>query len=177
MVGRLVANEQVRVRFSLAAYIISSMSEHTPQEKPPASALERGESVSPQWIRPTLEYEGGEIDRTARELGLDTHRLRDAFMNGQLEDLTDDDWNQLENTESAEHLTLEEVRGILEEKRDFSSIEEGLTQGRDIYAPAVLFRPGHRPYLIGGNSRLMGCRALNIRPKILAVQMEVGESR
>ncbi len=133
----------------------------------------RIKSLFLDWEKPTLEQEMGEIERTAEELGVPEEALLEAFNRAVLEDLNDHDWSIMVNCDSRDATwKLEEVRTHLEGQRDFSQIEEGFKNNHKIPAPIVLFRFGHPPYLIGGNSRLLGCRALHIQPKILALRLE-----
>jgi hypothetical protein len=57
------------------------------------------------------------------------------------------------------------------DRRDIMRIIEGMEHGDTLPAPIVLFRDGHPPYLIAGNTRLLVARAMGRRPKILAVRM------
>ena len=128
---------------------------------------------APRWEKPPFEEEVGEVDRTADELGLDKELLRAAYQAGQLEQLSDEDWAVMENCDSRDReWTSAEVAGHLAATRDYATIEAGFKSGNRMYTPVVLFRPGQPPYLVAGNSRLLGCRALGIAPTILAMRFQ-----
>ncbi len=126
----------------------------------------------PRWRKPELSLDLGEIERTARELGIDFQLLVAAFAGGKLEELSDADWTAMKNCDSYDpSWKLEEVREHLKMKRDFGRIERGMLAGHLLPAPVVLYRDNEPPYLISGNSRLLGCRALGLRPTIFAVNV------
>lgn len=128
--------------------------------------------LKPQWQKPALSFELGEIERTARELGIDLQSLVAAFAHGKLGELKSGDWERMKNCDSHDtSWTLEEVREHLKEKRDFKRIEQGIKAGHSLPAPVVLYRADEPPYLISGNSRLLGCRALGLRPTVFAVHI------
>ena len=115
--------------------------------------------------------EDEELQRTAREMQLDYGNLVHAFQNAQLEELSDTDWTRMENTDSIGDWTKDEVIENIGSNRDHARIFHGIENGEDMPAPIVLFRNGESPYLIGGNTRLMACKALGIRPVVLAIHM------
>ncbi len=65
--------------------------------------------------------------------------------------------------------TIDEIRTHLNEKIDFAHIEAGLKNSQQMYAAGILFRKNKRWYLVQGNSRLLGCRDLHLRPKVVAI--------
>lgn len=124
----------------------------------------------PKWCIPSLDSERGELERTARDLGIDVSHLISAFQEGVMQDLSDESWSQLVNADSCDTTwTLEEVRLHLEKKRDFTIIEKGFFSGDTFPAPIILFRKNSSPYLVAGNSRLLACRALAVRPKVFSL--------
>lgn len=125
----------------------------------------------PQWQRPSLEEEKGELERHAEDSGIDLDSLVQAFEQAELQELSDEDWLNMANCDSSDPTwTIEQIRKHLEGQRDFKKIEAGLKGGHTIPAPVVLYHKGHRPNLLAGNSRLLGCRALGIRPTVLAIR-------
>ena len=137
---------------------------------------------SPSWRKHSeeeIEKEKGELRGTAERLQLDYKKLEGAFYVGELEELSDADWSRMENTHSSEYergfreteWTKEEVVEEIGESRDHQNIFQGLENGGELPAPIVLFRNDNPPLCIGGNTRLMACKALGIRPQILAVRI------
>ncbi len=103
----------------------------------------------PNWEKPPLQEEMGEVRRTAEELKLDKEMLHAAYEAAGLEQLRDEDWVAMENCDSRDATWTS------------AEVAEHLAATRD----------GHPPYLVAGNSRLLGCRALNIPPTILAMRL------
>lgn len=132
------------------------------------------DSPTPQWEKPPLEEEKEEIERTAEELDIPLEKIILAFNEAVLEELSDTDWDAMINCDSKDRgwTTVEEVRAHLQRKRDFTRIEDGMKNNQAMPAAGVLFRKNEKPYLIWGNSRLLGCRVLNIRPKVLAIRID-----
>lgn len=115
----------------------------------------------------------GELERHATESGIDLTSLVKAFEQAELQELSDEDWLNMENCESKDTTwTAEQVREHLEGKRDYKKIEYGLRDNHSIPAPVVLYRKDHQPNLLAGNSRLLGCRAHGIRPTVLAIHLD-----
>ena len=141
-------------------------------ETPSYGSGKGNELLKPQWQKPSLEEEMKELERHAQKSGMDFDSLVEAFKAAELQELSDEDWVNMENCDSRDmSWTSTEVHKHLEGQRDYKKIEEGLLAGHTIPAPVVLYRKGHRPNLLAGNSRLLGCRALGIRPTVLAIHM------
>jgi hypothetical protein len=125
------------------------------------------------WIKPSLLDERGELERTSEEWEIPLELLLDAFDVAELTRLQDSDWKRMVNCDSSDlSWTIEEVRAHLAGFRDFERIERGLRSGGRFPVPVVLYRRGHRPNLLAGNSRLLGCRTLRIRPVIFSLFLE-----
>lgn len=122
------------------------------------------------WFLPTLTTEIDELQEKARELKINPRDLLravgSAIVKGTLMELSDQDWNAMENTDSCFKLTIEQVRTI---SKKCDGIFESLSHNRPMEAPIVLFRENHPPYLLTGNTRLMVSKLLKNRPKILPV--------
>ncbi|KKW13002.1 MAG: hypothetical protein UY48_C0006G0055 [Candidatus Gottesmanbacteria bacterium GW2011_GWB1_49_7] len=123
-----------------------------------------------KWVKPSISEEIEELERTAEEEGIALEVLLQACETAKLVTLTDDVWSQLDNSWSWETETIELAIEYADEiGRDTTRILRGV--GGTLPAPMVLFREGHNPYLIGGNTRLSVFRALNATPKVLAVHI------
>lgn len=126
-----------------------------------------------QWIIPNLEDERGEIEEHAKEHQLSADDMRTALLNGSLVTLTDSMWSSLDNTDSWRTTSLVDVRKLAREyDRDagrlVSAFQNATTR---MPAPLVLRFPDGFLFLLAGNTRLMVCRAMGIRPKILLGSM------
>jgi hypothetical protein len=125
------------------------------------------------WVRPSIEAEQGEIERVAKCEGVRAGALAGLIERAPLVPLTDEKWAELENTESWECRTLEqvmEIGGLYD--RDASSVIAGFLAETDMPAPIVLERNDGTLHLVAGNTRLCASRALNIRPQVVLVRLD-----
>lgn len=131
----------------------------------------REEAPNTKWKKPNLKHEQGEIERTALDLGIDNYEdIVAKAKESELEPLTEKVWSQLRNSDSYGTNTVEEADALAREyNRDIANVFDGM--GKELPAPIVLLRKGKRPYLVGGNTRLMASRAFGITPKVLIVRM------
>lgn len=134
--------------------------------------IKRDNPPSPQWEQPPLDEELDEFDGHAVRLGITKEALVEAFGRGHLQELSDADWQAMENCDSAgQNWTVEEIEAHRGSERDVFGITSAFREGKRMYAPVVLFRKNERPFLIGGNTRLMLCRAFGVRPTIWAMHL------
>jgi len=121
-----------------------------------------------------------EIDRTIEDIKKDEgiYLSKDAFIDefnqSSLVDLTDGVWGQLENTDSATMEPGDMTSAVkLSEKydRNIMRIVMGIKGGNTIPAPIILKGDVDWYYLVAGNTRLMAAKALNVRPKVIIVNM------
>ena len=139
-----------------------------PTEQEIASAKKKAKNT--RWKKPDLKEEAVEITRTAEHLGISEKNLLKAFHAAELEDLDEDTWSKLENTDSFDTDTYAKADAKAREyDRDIARILRSM--GDTLPASIVLFRKGKAPYLVGGNTRLMASRALGAKPKVLALHV------
>ena len=123
------------------------------------------------WYKPDLSEEHEEMERTSEELGIDLQEIIDGYKNGSLEELNNDMWQMMENTDSWDIKDLEDARRYAEEYgKDIENIIDGFKKGKELPAPIVLIKDDGAPYLIAGNTRLMVARALKVVPKVVIVR-------
>lgn len=133
----------------------------------------RANAPEVNWERVSLVDELGELERTAEDLAIPLERLTVTFEHAVVETLSDADWEQTLNCDSSDTTwTFDDAREHLKGKRNFAAIVTGFNLGASMPTPVVLYRPGKPPYLIGGSSRLLGCRVMNKKPKVLALRLE-----
>ncbi len=133
----------------------------------------RADAPEVKWEKVSPAEELGELERTAEDLGIPLERLTAAFEQAAVQELSDEDWEQTLNCDSRDtSWTLTDARAHLRGKRNLAAIVTGFNLGASMPTPVVLYRPGQPPYLIGGSSRLLGCRVLNKRPQVLALRLE-----
>ncbi|MEI7709201.1 MAG: hypothetical protein WCI76_00635 [bacterium] len=154
-------------------------------EKPSTeNKIQEGKS-GPGWIRPNIEEERGEVERVVREfLGKEATKenvdqIIQLLESAPLIDLSDGDWEMLENTDSFHNIRpghLEDAESITEKynldlapvnKRNFQNLLTGFQNGRNMKAPTILRNSAGKLHLVSGNTRLMISRALGVRPKIV----------
>ena len=129
----------------------------------------------PKWHRPNTSKGGdeyGELIRTRRELRLKSKELHSAVKRARLGQLSDKHWSKLDNTGSWQANKRDADYDAKRYGRDIKSIYKGYKTGEKMPAPIVLHRPGKKPYLVGGNTRLLAASAMKIRPKVLHVRMK-----
>lgn len=123
------------------------------------------------WIIPSLKEEIGEFERVTNTFGLQLSSLISLFETGTVEDLDDETWSKLENTDSWGTIKLEQAFEAAEQnERDAQALLEAFRAGRPMQTPIVLVFADGGVYLVSGNTRLMLCRATGERPKILKLR-------
>ena len=143
-----------------------------------------GEGI-PNWIRPDIEKERGEIARVAKEfLGKEPseaiiQEIIRILDEAPIMELSDEDWALLENTDSFHDIRpghIEDAEGITttynqelpsENKRDFQGLLKAFSRGNPMQAPTILKNDQGKLHLVSGNTRLMIARALKMRPKVI----------
>lgn len=139
------------------------------------------ETDEPQFSFPSFDHEIGEIERVQQHFNIQLADFVAKFLEraraGTLERLSDEKWDALENTDS--HSTdilrgdwnaVSEHAGATEPNRDWQILKEKIRTGEPIDAP-VIVRRGGIFHLVSGNTRLMVCRALGVKPDVLIVDI------
>lgn len=138
------------------------------------------------WIRPDPRAEYEEITRTLKQfLNLDpspenVSRALASYEAGKIVELSNSDWEALENTDSfseirpgrvddVEHLIAGSNSDLPDHlKRSVPRLLDAF-QGGSIDAPIIMRNSEGRLHLVSGNTRLMLARALGIQPYVLMV--------
>lgn len=127
-----------------------------------------------RYVKPSLEIEREELERTAKVFDYDIDRLIENFEDGELIKLDEKDWKKLENTDSNQINSEEDIKKLATKySKDFDRVHNQITVDKKIEAPVVLYRKRKPPYLIGGNTRLMVLKSLGIIPMIWAVDAPI----
>ncbi len=150
-----------------------------------ADKIRLGAENFSNWVRPDISGEMGEIQRVAQEfLGQELTKsnianVADVLKNGEVVELSDQEWDRLENTDSFHSIRpgeIEDAEKIVdglnqaldeETKRNFRKTLTGFLNGSLMAMPMILKKPSGEIHLVSGNTRLMICRALKIRPKVV----------
>lgn len=140
-------------------------------------------------IKPNVDEEDGEIDRVSKELmgyGEDDtvpekdndlyvqkyEKLRSDIENSEPEELTDEIWDKLENTDSTDiKYGDENAAKKLAKKygKNIDSVLSAIDKGEKLPAPIILRKEDGTYTLVGGNTRLMSMKAKGVRPKAIIV--------
>jgi hypothetical protein len=146
--------------------------------------MKESREMLPEWIRPNIEKERGEIKRVVSDFlsqepnAENIETVIQLLENSPLTELSDEEWAMLENTDSFHNVSAGDIAGaerineeynqelLPENKRDFASLLEAFQNGNNMEAPTILKANGVL-HLVSGNTRLMIARALNIRPKVI----------
>ncbi len=141
--------------------------------------------IAPKWVRPNLENERGELERVVsgflqEEVGANNiERLLMLLETSPITELSEQDWEELENTDSFHDLTIGDVekaesiadtynRDLKEvDRRDFKKLLESFQQNKEMECPLIVRSKQGRIHLVSGNTRLMICRVLGLRPKVI----------
>jgi hypothetical protein len=122
------------------------------------------------WVVPSLDEEYGELERIVDEGYISSiENAVDAFNHGKLKKLglNDPRWVNIENADSGQDLTLDDVREIAGGYgRDVDRILAGIRDGSKLPAPIMLELSDGSLHNVAGNTRLMVCRALGIEPTV-----------
>lgn len=146
--------------------------------------IERRAEEGPEvrWEAPDIvQYELGEITRTAERFAESPEQataialvMYERFADGVPEELPEELWRDLENTESYT-LTPGEVEGAREiaerNERDFDGYLRAMNEGEPIPAPMIAVYDGV-PHKVAGNTRLMAARVLGITPRAMIARVD-----
>tara|TARA_R110002126_G_scaffold249462_1_gene392355 strand:- start:227 stop:676 length:450 start_codon:yes stop_codon:yes gene_type:complete len=139
------------------------------------------EQLNPiKWVKPDYEDEEEEFELTASEIGDDYEETLSGLINGYwnstIEVLTDEEWSQMENTDSWGLETEEDIYNVIggygrSNERILKHSLEPLRNGGVVETPIVLYMENYPPYLIAGNTRLSACKVLGITPMVTKVYL------
>lgn len=118
-----------------------------------------------------VEEEYDEIFRASHELDVNFEKLIHEIEHAKPVKLTDDIWSILENTDSWDTTSREQVNELaLLYGRDADSIRKAFKEGLALPTPMIAKKDG-RYVLIGGNTRLMVAREMGIQPEVIIVNI------
>lgn len=139
------------------------------------------EQLNPiKWVKPDYEDEEEEFELTASEIGDDYEETLSSLINGYwnstIEVLTDEEWSQMENTDSWGLETEEDIYNVIggygrSNERILKHSLEPLRNGGVVETPIVLYMENYPPYLIAGNTRLSACKVLGITPMVTKIYL------
>lgn len=123
------------------------------------------------FINPNYETEISEIERIEKEFGLNKKQIEKIKKQFVEPKLTNFNSKELDNSDYFLVKTFDDIVELVNKyDKDIDKLLEQFEKG-EIEAPIVLFRTKKNPYLIGGNTRLMLLKFLNIKPKVLKIKI------
>ena len=118
--------------------------------------------------------EGSEIERTAEEFNIPLEDLKYAFVAGRMVILSDDIWAKLENTDSYNITSIEDAVKLANQYgKKWKSTLSAIKNSEVLDPPMILNYDKTKYYLVGGNTRLMFYKALDITPKVLLATIDL----
>ena len=118
--------------------------------------------------------EENEIERTAQEFNIPLEDLKYAFTAGSMVILSDDIWAKLENTDSYNITSIEDAVKLANQYgKKWKSTLSAIKNSEVLDPPMILNYDKDRYYLVGGNTRLMFYKALDIEPKVLLATIDL----
>jgi hypothetical protein len=102
------------------------------------------------------------------------NNIEDEYNNANVELLNDDEWFKMDNTDSWEIHTEDDLFDVIhiygrDKERIIKYAIKPIKEGGIVETPIVAYANGHPPYLVAGNTRLSVCRMLGIRPMVTKV--------
>lgn len=101
--------------------------------------------------------------------------IKSAYNNAKIELLSDSDWSKMENTDSWDIHTEDDlfntIHGLLgrDKERIIKYSIKPIKEGGIVETPIVVYANDYPPYLVAGNTRLSVCRILGIRPAVTKI--------
>jgi hypothetical protein len=145
------------------------------------------EQLNPiKWVKPDYEDEEEEFALASYNLpGLVPDEEQEhgvyvslelAYMKAPIEVLSDKEWSQMENTDSWELETEEDIYNIVggygrSKERILKHSLEPIRNGGVVETPIVLYWKDYPPYLVAGNTRLSACKVLGVTPMVTKVHI------
>lgn len=134
-----------------------------------------------QWIKPDIVTESGEFQRVAAHFLPDTEpaefytKCKTAFEQAEPQELAEDIWSILENTDSWESVMPDDMNAAVQLAenygKDMERIKQNINAGNAIETPIIINYQGTH-HLVSGNTRLMISRALRETPKVIIIKVD-----
>ena len=129
-----------------------------------------------KWVKPDFKDEKEEFELVVYELQkvISLTDLINSYQNSDMGVLTDEEWSQMENTDSWGLETEEDMYRVIggygrSDERILKYSLEPIKNGGVVETPIVLYMENYPPYLIAGNTRLSACKVLGVTPKVTKV--------
>ena len=122
--------------------------------------------------------EENEVERTAQTFNIPLEDLKYAFITGGMIILSDDIWSRLENTDSYNINSIEDAVKLANQYgKKWKSTLSAIKNSEVLDPPMILNYDKDHYYLVGGNTRLMFYKALDIEPKVLLATIDLPKEK
>ena len=128
-----------------------------------------------KWVKPSLDEEYEEFERTSEEENIPLAELTYGFERGKLVPLSDNIWSILVNQDSWQIKNGDmpmAVKLAIEYGKDYEKLSKGFAENITLPAPIIVKKPDGEYYQIAGNTRLMFAKALGIRPYVWLFKLD-----
>lgn len=129
------------------------------------------------WKKVPYNDEKEEFERTVKNFSEKADEkennafLKKAYMSAKLVSLNDRDWKNMENTDSWNVGTFENMQKIIKGNRNITVIINEFFSN-SVRAPITIRLGEGQLYLVGGNTRLMAASILDVTPKIVIIETD-----
>ena len=106
------------------------------------------------------------------------NKIEGEYNNANVELLNDDEWSKMENTDSWDIHTEDDLFDTIhgrwgrDKDRIINYAINPIKEGGVVETPIVAYVDGHPPYLVAGNTRLSVCRMLGVRPMVTKIKIK-----
>lgn len=123
------------------------------------------------WVIPSKNKEVGEIIRVSNLFNISVEIIKSLLNESSISNLSSSEWSVLYNTESWHISDISEAYKVSEgHGRNLSALLDSFRNEKEMESPIILFLPNGKSHLVSGNTRLIACRVLNIRPGVLKLR-------
>jgi len=128
------------------------------------------------FIKPNLDIELEEIERTKQDLNLTNDQFNKIKEKFKTKKLTILNHKEIDNSDYDNVKSFDDVLNLVKKYgKDINRLLDKFSEGK-VEAPIILSIDNKKPYLIGGNTRLMILKlmllqSLDIKPKILEIKI------
>lgn len=104
-------------------------------------------------------------------------KIENYYNNAKVELLSDDEWLKMENTDSWDIHTEDDLFDTIhgwwgrDKDRITNYAIKPIKEGGIVETPIVAYAEGHPPYLVAGNTRLSVCKMLGVRPMVTKIKI------
>ena len=136
----------------------------------------KNKEITIKFIKPNLKTEISEINRVQKEFNLTDDQVNKIKENFNKQKLVNLKYDEISNSDFSHVESIDDVIKLAKEyDKNIDALLTQFEKGK-IEAPIILSIGNNKPYLIGGNTRLMILKimlleSLNVQPKVLEIKL------